>query len=107
MLQKNITKALKNALKSDTILQTGDFCSKIILFRRIKICRDPEEDHAEAAEAVDLEAEAEASAEAVVDLAGEDLADSEDLIITDRIITAAGILDRAIVITAGADVLEV
>ena len=71
------------------------FCSEINVLRRIKICRDPEEDQEEAAEAADLEvalaAEAEASAAEAEVLV--------DITTTDRITEAIGVL---VVITAEA-----
>ena len=79
------------------------FCSEINVLRRIKICRDPEEDQEEAAEAaglaVALAAEAEASA-----------AEAEDLVevtttITDPITEVTG--DRAVFTEAEVAVLAV
>ena len=68
-----------------------------MFFRRIKICRDPEEDQEEAAEAADLAA-------ALVAEASEAEDTEEAVTITDRITEAIG--DLA-VITAAEDASEV
>ena len=75
---------------------------------RIKLCRDPEEDQEEAAEAADLAvalaAEAEASAADSVAVAA-DLAEDLITIITDRVFMADGFLDLAVTITVEAAAL--
>ena len=79
---------LKNKRKGGTIEKTSNF-AYIQYFRRMKICRDPEEDQEEAAEAADLvEALAEAEASAAE---AADLAEVADRTITDPITAVIGV----------------